>query len=218
MNMNAGEKSDEGVLPMKRPNKGGSPSAEVVEGRTSPKGNVGQTAAVRTQSRRAASNGLARVRQVARARKDARFTALLHHITVELLEQSYDALNRRAAPGIDGVTWRAYGEDLEENLLALHERIPRGSYRAQPARRTTVPKGDGTERPLSILCLEDKIVQQAVVSVLEAIYEEDFVGFSYGFRPGRGPHDALDALHAGIYRKQVILGCWIWMSAAFSMP
>ena len=116
------------------------------------------------------------------------------------------------------MTWRAYGEDLEENLLALHERIPRGSYRAQPARRTTVPKGDGTERPLSILCLEDKIVQQAVVSVLEAIYEEDFVGFSYGFRPGRGPHDALDALHAGIYRKQVILGCWIWMSAAFSMP
>ena len=158
------------------------------------------------------------MRQVARARKDARFTALLHHITVELLEQSYYALKRNAAPGIDGVRWRAYGENLEENLAALHERTHRGSYRAQPARRTTVPKGDGTERPLSILCLEDKVVQQAVVSVLEAIYEEDFVGFSYGFRPGRGPHDALDALHAGIYRKQVILGCWIWMSAGSLMP
>ena len=203
MNMNADEKSDEGIVPVKRPNKGGSLPAEVVEGRPSPKGNVGQTAAVRTQGRGAASNGLARVRQVARARKDARFTALLHHLTVELLEQSYYGLNRKAAPGIDGVTWRAYGEDLEENLPALHERIHRGSYRAQPARGTTVPKGDGTERPLSILCLEDKIVQQAVVYVLEAIYEEDFVGFSYGFRPGRGPHDALDALHAGMYRRRV---------------
>ena len=151
MNMNADEKSDEGIVPVKRPNKGGSPPAEVVEGRPSPKGNVGQTAAVRTQGRGAASNGLARVRQVARARKDARFTALLHHLTVELLEQSYCGLNRKAAPGIDGVTWRAYGEDLEENLAALHERIHRGSYRAQPARRTTVPKADGTERSLSIL-------------------------------------------------------------------
>jgi len=124
---------------------------------------------------------------------------LLHHITVELLEQSYYALKRKAAPGIDGVTWQAYGEALEEKLPALHERIHRGSYRAQPARGTMVAKGDGTERSLSIQCLEDKIVQQAVVSVLEAIYEEDFVGFSYGFRRGRGPHDALDALHAGLY-------------------
>ena len=169
---------------MKRPNNGGSPPAEVVEGRPSPKGNVGQTAAVRTLGRGTASNGLARVRQMARARKDARFTALLHHITVELLEQSYFALNRKAVPGTDGMTWRAYGEDLEENLAALHERIHRGSYRAQPARRTTVAKGDGTERSLSILCLEDKIVQQAVVYC----WKQSTRKTSWGFRmdSGRG--------------------------------
>jgi group II intron reverse transcriptase/maturase len=174
-----------------------------VEGRTSPKGNSRQTAAVRTQSRAAASNGLAAVRRAARQSKEVRFTALLHHITVDLLERSYSALKRNAAPGIDGVTWQAYGENLEENLADLHARIHRGSYRAHPARRTYTPKPDGTQRPLSILCLEDKIVQQAVVFVLEAIFEQDFLGFSYGFRPGRGQHDALDALHAGIYRKQV---------------
>jgi group II intron reverse transcriptase/maturase len=128
---------------------------------------------------------------------------LLHHITAELLEQSYFALKRNSAPGIDGVTWQAYGENLAEKLTELHVRIHRGGYRARPARRTYIPKPDGTKRPLSILCLEDKIVQQAVASVLEAIYEADFVGFSYGFRPGRGQHDALDALHAGIYRRQV---------------
>ena len=203
MNMHTGEKSDEGIVPEKRPNTGGVPPAEAVEGRASPEGNAGQTAAVRTQRRGAASNGLAGVRRVARARKDARFTALLHHISVELLEQSYYALKRNAAPGLDGVTWRAYGEHLKESLPALHARIHRGSYRAQPARRSTVLKADGTERALSVLCLEDKLVQQAVVSVLEAIYEADFVGFSYGFRPGRAQHDALDALSAGIYRKRV---------------
>jgi group II intron reverse transcriptase/maturase len=143
------------------------------------------------------------VRQAARQSTGVRFTALLHHLTVELLERSYFALKRNAAPGIDGVTWQAYGENLEENLLELHARIHRGSYRARPARRSYIPKADGTERPLSVLCLEDKIVQQAVVFVLEAIYEVDFLGFSYGFRPGRGQHDALDALHAGIYRKRV---------------
>ena len=132
-----------------------------------------------------------------------RFTALLHHITVDLLRQSYIALKRDAASGIDGVTWRTYGENLEAKLKDLHERIHKGSYRARPARRTYIPKADGSKRPLSIWCLEDKIVQQAVVRVLEAIYEEDFVGFSYGFRPGRGQHDALDALHAGILRRRV---------------
>jgi len=203
MIMNGDEKSDEGVLPLKRPNKGRQLSAEAVEGRTSPKGNGYQTAAVRIPSRGAASNGLAAVRQAARRCKDVRFTALLHHITVDLLEQSYFALERDAAPGIDGVTWQAYGEDLKEKLTELHGRIHKGSYRARPARRTYIPKADGSERPLSVLCLEDKIVQQAVVYVLEAIYEEDFLGFSYGFRPGRGPHDALDALHTGIYRKRV---------------
>jgi RNA-directed DNA polymerase len=198
MNMHAGEKSDKVIRPKKRPNNGEMSPAEAVEGRTLPKGNAGQTAAVRTQCRVAASNGLAGVRQAARQGKEARFTALLHHITVELLEQSYFALKRNAAPGIDGVTWQAYGENLTVKLTALHARIHRGGYRARPARRTMIPKADGTERPLSILCLEDKIVQQAVVYVLEAIYEEDFLGFSYGFRPGRGQHDALDALSTGI--------------------
>ncbi len=132
-----------------------------------------------------------------------RFTALLHHITIDLLKQSYKALKRDAVPGIDGVTWWAYGENLEAKLRDLHEQILKGSYRARPAKRSYIPKADGSKRPLSIWCLEDKIVQQAVVTVLEAIYEQDFVGFSYGFRPGRSQHDALDALHAGIYRRQV---------------
>jgi RNA-directed DNA polymerase len=203
MNTQTDEKSDEDVVPMKRSNKEGLPLAETAEGRTSPKGNGGQEAAVRTQRRGAASTRLAAVRQAARQSKDARFTALLHHITIDLLHQSYLALARDAASGLDGVTWQAYGESLEEKLTALHDQIHKGSYRARPARRTYIPKPDGTQRPLSILCLEDKIVQQAVVYVLEAIFEEDFVGFSYGFRPGRGQHDALDALQAGIYRRQV---------------
>ncbi|MDP7179368.1 MAG: group II intron reverse transcriptase/maturase [Verrucomicrobiota bacterium] len=203
MNMHAGEKSDGVIVPEKRPNKGSTLPAEAVEGRTPPKGNGGQTAAVRTQSRVAASNGLAAVRQAARQSKEVRFTALLHYITVDLLERSYYALKRNSAPGIDGVTWRVYGEDLGAKLTELHARVHRGGYRARPARRSYIPKPDGTKRPLSILCLEDKIIQQAVVFVLEAIFEEDFQGFSYGFRPGRGQHDALDALHAGIYRKRV---------------
>ena len=201
--MHAGEESDEGVVPMKRPNKEGSPSAEAVEGRTSPKGNGSETAAVRTQRRDVASNGLVAVRQAARQSKSVRFTALLHHITVDLLRQSYLSLERDSAPGTDGVTWQAYGEGLEAKLTDLHDRIHKGSYRARPARRTYIPKADGSQRPLSIWCLEDKIVQQAIVMVLEAIYEEDFVGFSYGFRPRRGQHDALDALHVGILRRQV---------------
>jgi RNA-directed DNA polymerase len=199
MSTHADEESDEVVLPLKRSNNEGLSSAEIVEGRTSPKGNGGQTAAARTLRRDTASNGLAAVRQAARQSRDVRFTALLHHITIDLLKRSYLALKRDAAPGIDGVTWQAYGGNLEEKLKDLHDRVHRGSYRARPARRTYIPKADG----FSILCLEDKIVQQAVVFVLEAIYEEDFLGFSYGFRPGRGQHDALDALHAGIYRRQV---------------
>ena len=202
--MHADEKSDEGIRAEKRPNKGGLPPAKAVEQRTSPKGNGCRTAAARTLSREAASNGLAAVRQAARRSKHARFTALLHHITIGLLKQSFQALERNAAPGTDGVTWYAYREEnLEEKLKDLHGRIHRGSYRARPAKRTYIPKADGSQRPLDILCLEDKIVQQAVVFVLEAIYEADFLGFSYGFRPGRGQHDALDALHAGLMRKNV---------------
>ncbi len=151
MIMNGDEKSDEGVLPLKRPNKGRQLSAEAVEGRTSPKGNGFQTAAVRTPSRAAASNGLVAVRRAARRCKDVRFTALLHHITVDLLEQSYFALERDAAPGIDGVTWQAYGDNLKEKPTELHGRIHQRSYRARPARRTYTPKSDGSasECPLS---------------------------------------------------------------------
>jgi len=203
MNQYVDEKSDKVVVPRKPSNKEGSPSAETAEGRTLPEGNSQQTTVDRTQSRVATSSGLLSVRQAAQARKDVRFSALLHHIDVELLEQSYFALKQKAAPGIDGVTWQAYGEGLNESLKDLHRRIHRGSYRAKPARRTMIPKADGTERSLSILCLEDKIVQQAVVSVLEAIYEPEFLGFSYGFRRGRSQHDALDALSTGIYRLRV---------------
>ena len=160
MNMYADENSDGVIVPEKRPNKEGLPSAEAVEGRTPPKGNGGETAAARTLRRDNASNGLIAVRRAARQSKTVRFTALLHHITTDLLKRSYLALARDAAPGIDGVTWQAYGESLEDKLKDLHDRVHRGSYRARPARRTYIPKADGSKRPLSILCLEDKIVQQ----------------------------------------------------------
>ena len=186
MNMHADEKSDEAIRAEKRPNNGGLPPAEAAEQRASPKGNGRQTAAARTLCRSPASNELAAVRQAAQRNKQTRFTALLHHITVDLLKQSFRALERNAAPGIDGATWYAYQEqNLEEKLKDLHGRIHRGSYRARPAKRSYIPKADGTQRPLDILCLEDKIVQQAVVYVLEAIYEADFLGFSYGYKTCR---------------------------------
>jgi len=184
--MNADEKSDKGMVPMKQPNKEGAPSAEAVEGKTLPEGNGGKTTAARTLGRDTASNGLDAVRQAARRSKSVRFTALLHHITVDLLTRSYFALERDSAPGIDGVTWQAYGGNLKENLTDLHDRIHKGSYRAHPARRTYIPKADGSQRPLAILCLQDKVVQQAVAKVLEAIYEEDFIGFSYDPIPTTG--------------------------------
>jgi RNA-directed DNA polymerase len=132
-----------------------------------------------------------------------RFTALLHHVTVDRLRESYRALRPDAAPGVDGVTWREYGQDLEDNLRDLHARVHRGAYRARPTRRVFIPKPDGRLRPLGVAALEDKILQRAVVEVLNAVYEQDFVGFSYGFRPGRSPHDALDALVVGIERRRV---------------
>src|SRR5262245_33957403 len=173
MDMHADENSDGAIGTDKRPNNAGSPSAEAVEGRTPPKGNGDETAAARTLRRGTASNGLIAVRQAARQSKSVRFTALLHHITIDLLKRSYLSLERDSAPGIDGVTWQTYGENLEEKLKYLHDKVHRGSYRVHPARRTYIPKADGSNRPLSILCLEDKIVQQAVATVLEAIYEED---------------------------------------------
>jgi retron-type reverse transcriptase len=143
------------------------------------------------------------VRQVARERKPERFTALLHHLSVDVLRESYYALKRNAAPGVDGVRWGEYEAGLEDRLEDLHGRVHRGAYRAQPSRRVYIPKADGRQRPLGIAALEDKIVQQAVVTILNEIYEGDFRGFSYGFRPGRSPHQALDALNAGIQRKRV---------------
>jgi group II intron reverse transcriptase/maturase len=143
------------------------------------------------------------VRRAAQGKKDLKFTALMHHIDIELLRHSYFKLKRDAASGVDGVDWASYGERLNERLELLHKSVHRGSYRAQPARRVYIPKADGSLRPLSILCIEDKIVQQAVVEVLQAIFEPDFMGFSYGFRPERGQHDALDALQTALYRKQV---------------
>jgi RNA-directed DNA polymerase len=148
-------------------------------------------------------SGLDRVREVARKDKAARFTALLHHVDLRRLWDAYWALNPKAATGTDGQTWDSYGQDLEANLRDLHERVHSGRYQARPTRRAYIPKADGRLRPLGIAALEDKILQRAVVEVLNAIYEEDFLGFSYGFRPGRGPHDALDALAVGIKRKKV---------------
>jgi len=149
------------------------------------------------------SNGLDRVREAARRDKDARFTALLHHVDLNRLRAAYGAIRPQAAPGVDGVTWGSYGENLEENLQGLLARVNSGAYRASPSRRAYIEKTDGRLRPLGIATLEDKILQRAVVEVLNAIYEEDFLGFSYGFRPGRRPHDALDALSVGITREKV---------------
>jgi group II intron reverse transcriptase/maturase len=150
-----------------------------------------------------ALSGLDRVRRVARTDKEARFTALLHHVDVDRLRVAYGAIRPKAAPGVDGVTWEDYGKNLEANLRDLHARVHRGSYRARPSRRVFIPKADGRLRPLGVAALEDKILQRALVEVLNAVYEQDFVGFSYGFRPGRSPHDALDALAAGIVGKHV---------------
>ena len=149
------------------------------------------------------SQGLDRVRHVARQRKRERFTALLHHVTTNRLRTAFFALKRQAAPGVDGLTWQAYEADLDRRIEGLHERVHRGAYRALPARRGFIPKADGSRRPLAIAALEDKIVQRATAAVLNAIYEEDFLGFSYGFRPGRGAHDALDALAVGITSTKV---------------
>src|SRR5262250_1620033 len=178
-------------------------AAEAVEPRAGAKGNADQQSTHRTQSRKRVTQALSRVRQAARHRKKERFTALLHHLNVDTLRTAFLALKRKAAPGVDGVTWQDYEADLERNLADLHSKIHRGAYRPQPSRRTYIPKADGRPRPLAIAALEDKIVQGACAMVLSAIYEEDFLGFSYGFRPGRGPHDALDALSVAITSRKV---------------
>jgi len=196
-------KSDGPEVPTKSPNNVAQATAEAVEGRGPTKGNVGQQNALRTQSRTSAPSALDRVREAATRDRNQRFTALFHHLSLDRLRQSFLTLERRAAPGIDGVTWQQYAEDLEENLLDLHARLHRGAYRAKPTRRVFIPKSDGRERALGVASLEDKVVQRAVVEVLNAIYEVDFLGFSYGFRPGRSQHDALDALWVGLKQKKV---------------
>src|SRR5215468_1226843 len=201
--VNVQEKSDCAVVPVNQPNKEGQPSAEVGEGRAQTGENIVRSHMPPTQSGTRMSQGLNGVRQVASVRKQERFTALLHHVTLNLLRDSFYALKRQAAPGVDGVTWQEYEAGLEGRLCDLHSRVHRGAYRARPSRRVYIPKADGRQRPLGIAALEDKIVQQAVVTVLNQIYETDFKGFSYGFRPGRGPHQALDALSVGIQRKRV---------------
>jgi RNA-directed DNA polymerase len=201
--MYAREESDCAAVPVKRPNKEAIVSAEVVEERAQTKENDAGPNTSPTQSGERVSQGLGGVRQAARERKQERFTALLHHLTIDLLRESYYALKRNAAPGVDGVKWKEYEDGLEDRLKDLHGRVHRGAYQAQPSRRVYIPKADGRQRPLGIAALEDKIVQQAVVTILNEIYEVDFRGFSYGFRPGRSPHQALDALNVGIQRKRV---------------
>lgn len=202
--MNGGRESDSCVVPTNLANKAGQPAAELVEGRRLDKGNTDRQNALRTQGREVgASSALDRVRQAARKDSGARFTALLHHVTIDRLRGAYRALSPKAAAGIDGVTWEAYGQNLEGNLEDLLGRVQRGAYRAKPSRRVFIAKTDGRLRPLGVASLEDKIVQRAVVEVLNCIYETDFLGFSYGFRPGRGQHDVLDALVVGLERKKV---------------
>jgi RNA-directed DNA polymerase len=208
--MHVSRESDDLIVPEKRANNAGravprtgAAAAESVEGRGSTKGNAAETLLAPDSEPGKRGIGLRGVREAAKRDKRMRFTALLHHVTPELLRASYLALKRSAAPGVDGVTWHAYGRDLEQRLDELHGRVHRGTYRAQPSKRAWIPKADGRQRPLGIAALEDKIVQQAVKTVLEQVYEEDFLGFSYGFRPGRSCHNALDALSVGIAHRKV---------------
>ena len=196
-------KSDSAIVAVKPTNNAGQPAAEPVEPRAGTKRNAGEQSTHRTQGRARVTQALAGVRKAAKQRKKEKFTALFHHLSVDLLREAFLVLKRDAAPGMDGLTWQAYAADLERNLTDLHARVHRGAYRATPSRRTYIPKADGRQRPLAVAALEDKIVQRATVAVLNCIYEEEFLGFSYGFRPKRGQHDALDALAVGITDKKV---------------
>ncbi|MGB8527024.1 MAG: reverse transcriptase domain-containing protein [Rhodoplanes sp.] len=188
---------------MKPANKAERSAAEPVERRAGTEGKASQHSTRRAQDRESVSQALVRIRQTARERKKERFTALFHHLSMAMLRTAFFALKRDAAPGIDGLTWRAYEADLDRRIEDLHGRLHRGAYRALASRRRHIPKPDGRQRPLAIAALEDKIVQRAATAVLNAIYEEDFLGFSYGFRPQRSQHDALDALVVGLTRTKV---------------
>ncbi|MBI3676220.1 MAG: group II intron reverse transcriptase/maturase [Proteobacteria bacterium] len=202
--MHGREKSDPAVVAEKPKNEAAEEAAkETVEPRAGAKGNAMQPDTRRVQNRTSVAQGLDRIRQAAK-REGVKFTSLLHHVSIALLSEAFHALKRDAAPGADGVTWAAYAADLESNLADLHLRVHKGGpYHPQPARRVYIPKPDGRQRPLAVAALEDKIVQRAVLEVLSAIYEEDFLGFSYGFRPGRSQHDALDALSTAITSRKV---------------
>ena len=193
----------DGIHREKPANNAAPTAAELAERRPGTKGNAGQQSTLRAQDRAGVSQALDRIRQAARHNKKERFTALLHHVNPETLRLAFNALKKDAAPGVDGVTWSDYEVDLERRLEELHDRVHRGAYRPQPSRRVYIPKADGRQRPLAVAAVEDKIVQGAVAMVLSAIYEVDFLGFSYGFRPGRGQHDALDALVVGIDSRKV---------------
>lgn len=203
--MNGHGKSDRPVVPAKSPNNAGQPAAEGAEGRGLAKGNPDhQNMPIGHSAAHGMPSAEARIRQAARRDKEMRFTALLHHIyNLDTLQKAYFGLKPEAAPGVDGQTWRAYGEALEDNLQDLSARLKRGAYRAKPVRRVYIPKADGRQRPLGVPVLEDKLVQRATVEVLNAIYETDFLGFSYGFRPGRSQHNALDALYTGLLTRKV---------------
>jgi RNA-directed DNA polymerase len=201
--MHGREKSDPAIVAVKPTNASERSAAEPVEPRAGAKGNAGQHSTGRIQSRETVTQGLERIRQAARQRKKEKLTALLHHVSTAHLEAAFYELKESAAPGVDGLTWRDYEADLERKLVDLHARVHRGAYRPLPSRRVYIPKPDGGERPLAVAALEDKIVQRATAAVLGAIYEEEFLGFSYGFRPGRGAHDALDALVVGISSRKV---------------
>src|SRR4051795_7821943 len=201
--MHEPEKSDPVVVAEKPTNKAARSAAEPVEPRTGTEGNADQQSTRRAQDWVSVSQALERVRQAARQRKKERFTALLHHIDPAMLRTAFYAIKRDAAPGVDGMTWQTYEQDLDHRIEDLHARVRSGAYRAQPSRRSYIPKEDGSKRPLSVAALEDKIVQRATAAVLAAIYEEDFLGFSYGFRSGRSAHDAMDALVVGITSTKV---------------
>src|SRR5262244_1000195 len=201
--MYGGGKSDPGVVAVKPANNAEQSAAEPVEPRTGTKGNADQQSTRQAQDWERVSQALARIRQAAKLRKKERFTSLLHHVSIDLLRFSFFALKKDAAPGVDGLAWQDYETRLEDNLEDLHARVHRGAYRALPSRRQYIPKADGRQRPIAVCALEDKIVQRATAAVLNAIYEEDFLGFSYGFRPKRSPHDALDALYVGITTTKV---------------
>ncbi len=202
--MNGQGKSDRPAVPQKSPNQAGRPVAEGMEGRGLAKGNLSEQNALRMQSRVSVRSALERVRQAAKKDRTMRFTALLHHVyNPDTLREAYFSLKKEAAPGVDGQTWWQYGEALEEHLRDLAARLKRGAYRAKPVRRVYIAKDGGGQRPLGVTALEDKIVQRAAVEVLNAIYETDFLGFSYGFRPGRSQHDCLDALYVGLLTRPV---------------